>query len=127
MGGVYPIVFGEIANIAKTAASIFAMSDERMKDNVEPVGELYDGQPIYRYNMKGSPQTQLGLMAQDVERNGHSDAVAGLGGVKMVDYKRATDVAAGLAGRNHAYRGGYQYGNEKSSRYRPWCHNPFRE
>jgi hypothetical protein len=85
-------------------------SDERMKDNVEPVGELYDGQPIYRYNMKGSPQTQLGLMAQDVERNGHSDAVAGLGGVKMVDYKRATDVAAGLAGRNHTYRGGYQAG-----------------
>lgn len=102
---------GDIANIAKTAASIFAMSDERMKDNVEPVGELYDGQPIYRYNMKGSPQTQLGLMAQDVERNGHSDAVAGLGGVKMVDYKRATDVAAGLAGRNHAYRGGYQEGD----------------
>ena len=101
---------GDIANIAKTAASIFAMSDERMKDNIEAVGELYDGQPIYRYNMKGSPQTQLGLMAQDVERNGHSDAVAGLGGVKMVDYKRATDVAAGLAGRNHAYRGGYQEG-----------------
>jgi hypothetical protein len=101
---------GDIASIAKTAASIFAMSDERMKDNIEAVGELYDGQPIYRYNMKGSPQTQLGLMAQDVERNGHSDAVAGLGGVKMVDYKRATDVAAGLAGRNHAYRGGYQAG-----------------
>jgi hypothetical protein len=97
---------GDIANIAKTAASIFAMSDERMKDNVEPVGELYDGQPIYRYNMKGSPQTQLGLMAQDVERNGHSDAVAGLGGVKMVDYKRATDVAAGLAGRHNYQEGG---------------------
>lgn len=101
----------ELLDMAKVAASIFAMSDERMKDNVEAVGELYDGQPIYRYNMKGSPKTQLGLMAQDVERNGHSDAVAGLGGIKMVDYKRATDVAAGLAGRNHAYRGGYQEGD----------------
>jgi hypothetical protein len=100
---------GDIANIAKTAASIFAMSDERMKDNIEAVGELYDGQPIYRYNMKGSPQTQLGLMAQDVERNGHSDAVAGLGGVKMVDYKRATDVAAGLAGRQGLADGGVPY------------------
>ena len=104
------------SGLAAGGAELLAMlpllfSDERMKDNIEAVGELYDGQPIYRYNMKGSPKTQLGLMAQDVERNGHSDAVAGLGGVKMVDYKRATDVAAGLAGRNHAYRGGYQEGD----------------
>jgi hypothetical protein len=96
---------GDIASLAKTAASIFAMSDARMKDNIEQVGELYDGQPIYRYNMKGSPKTQIGLMAQDLEHNGHGDAVAGLGGVKMVDYKRATDVAAGLAPRR-----GYQSG-----------------
>jgi hypothetical protein len=41
------------------------------------------------------------------ERSGHrlGDAVAGLGGVKMVDYKRATDVAAGLVPRQ-----GYQDG-----------------
>lgn len=88
----------KIASIAKVAM-MFAPSDARMKDNIEPVGELYDGQPIYRYNMKGSPKTQLGLMAQDLEHNGHGDAVAGLGGLKMVDYKRATDVAAGLAPR----------------------------
>jgi len=96
---------GDIVNLAKTAASIYAMSDARMKDNIEQVGELYDGQPIYRYNMKGSPKTQIGLMAQDLEHNGHQDAVAGLGGLKMVDYKRATDVAAGLAPRR-----GYQSG-----------------
>jgi hypothetical protein len=77
-----------------------------MKENAEPVCVLYDGQQIYRYNMKGSPKTQLGLMAQDVERDGHGDAVAGLGGVKMVDYKRATDVAAGLAGRQGLADGG---------------------
>jgi len=81
-------------------------SDERMKDNIEQVGELYDGQPVYRYNMKGSPKTQIGLMAQDLERSGHSDAVAGLGGLKMVDYKRATDVAAGLAPRRGFQDGG---------------------
>lgn len=97
---------GDIVNLAKTAASIYALSDARMKDNVEQVGELYDGQPVYRYNMKGSPKTQLGLMAQDLERNGHSDAVAGLGGLKMVDYKRATDVAAGLAPRQGYEDGG---------------------
>lgn len=89
----------KLLDLGMKAAAIFAMSDARMKDNIEPVGELYDGQPIYRYNMKGSPKTQLGLMAQDLEHNGHGDAVAGLGGIKMVDYKRATDVAAGLAPR----------------------------
>ena len=100
----------DIANLAKIGATIFSMSDARMKDNIEPVGELYDGQPIYRYNMKGSPKTQLGLMAQDLEHNGHGDAVAGLGGLKMVDYKRATDVAAGLAPRQ-----GYQSGGSPAN------------
>lgn len=103
------------SSLAAGGAELLALlpalfSDERMKDNVERVGELYDGQPIYRYNMKGSNKTQIGLMAQDVERNGHRDAVAGLGGLKMVDYKRATDVAAGLAPREGMYRGGYQDG-----------------
>ena len=91
---------------ALPALMAFLPSDERMKDNVEQVGELYDGQPVYRYNMKGSPRTQLGLVAQDVERSGHGDAVAGLGGIKMVDYKRATDVAAGLAPRQGMQAGG---------------------
>jgi hypothetical protein len=99
-------IMGDILGLAKTAASIYAASDARMKDNIEQVGELYDGQPVYRYNMKGSSKTQLGLMAQDLEHNGHGDAVAGLGGVKMVDYKRATDVAAGLAPREGFQRGG---------------------
>lgn len=102
-------VAGDVAKLATAAAALFALSDARMKDNIEPVGELYDGQPVYRYNMKGSPKTQLGLMAQDLEHNGHGDAVAGLGGVKMVDYKRATDVAAGLAPRQ-----GYQAGGTPS-------------
>lgn len=95
----------QLLDLGMKAAQIYMASDARLKDNIEPVGELYDGQPIYRYNMKGSPKTQLGLMAQDLEHNGHGDAVAGLGGIKMVDYKRATDVAAGLAPRR-----GYQAG-----------------
>lgn len=109
--GIGALGSGLAAGGAELLALLPALfSDERMKDNVERVGELYDGQPIYRYNMKGSNKTQIGLMAQDVERNGHRDAVAGLGGLKMVDYKRATDVAAGLAPREGMYRGGYQDG-----------------
>jgi hypothetical protein len=73
-------------------------SDERMKDDVEPVGELYDGQPVYRYRYKGDPRHQIGLLAQDVEQH-TPDAVAQFGPhhMKAVDYRRATDRAAGFA------------------------------
>lgn len=68
-------------------------SDERMKENITPVGETFDGQTIYRYNYKGEPGTQIGLIAQEVEGR-HPDAVGLAGGMKTVDYGRATDEAA---------------------------------
>ncbi|MCV9940900.1 cell wall hydrolase [Boseaceae bacterium BT-24-1] len=68
-------------------------SDERLKDDIEQIGETFDGQPIYRYRFKGSPKTEIGLMAQDVE-DVHPEAVGDFGGIKMVDYERATDDAA---------------------------------
>ena len=68
-------------------------SDERLKENVEPVGELNDGQTIYRYNYKGDPRTQIGLIAQEVERS-HPEAVGESEGYRTVDYGRATDEAA---------------------------------
>lgn len=67
-------------------------SDKRLKENVEKVGETNDGQPIYRYNYKGDPRTQIGLMAQDVEKE-HPEAVGLAGGYKTVDYKKATQDA----------------------------------
>jgi hypothetical protein len=76
------------------------MSDERMKHNKEQVGELYDGQPVYRYDF-GDGKTQLGLMAQNVERR-HPEAVAEHRGLKFVDYFQATNDAA--------HRKGYQAG-----------------
>lgn len=77
-------------------------SDERLKENIERVGETDDGQPIYRYNYKGDHRTQIGLLAQDVERS-HPDAVGESHGYKTVDYEKATDDAA-RSGR--AYGGG---------------------
>lgn len=70
-------------------------SDERIKDDKEEVGKLADGTPIYRYSYKGDPtgKTQIGVMAQDIEDD-NPDAVAEIGGIKMVDYAKATDKAA---------------------------------
>jgi Chaperone of endosialidase len=71
------------------------LSDRRAKDEVEPVGELYDGQTVYRYRYKGDPRHQIGLIAQEVEEN-EPDAILNFGGLKGVNYKTATDYAARL-------------------------------
>ena len=77
------------AGLIGAALSGGKLSDERIKDNIKPIGSTFDGQPIYKYNLKGSPQTEIGLMAQDVERR-DPGAVGSFGGIKSVDYDRAT-------------------------------------
>jgi hypothetical protein len=64
-------------------------SDERIKDDIEPIGMLYDETPVYSFKYKGDETPRIGLMAQDVERR-VPEAVREFGGVKMVDYGRAT-------------------------------------
>lgn len=94
-------IWNALGGAAKLGTSLFGMfSDERLKEDVEPVGVLFDGQVVHRYRYKGDPRTQIGLIAQDVE---HSvpDAVRdsdipGLRGFKMVDYHTATNRAAEL-------------------------------
>jgi hypothetical protein len=70
------------------ALSIF--SDERMKEDVEKVGELNNDLPVYKYRYKGEPTTQIGLMAQDVEEKNPAAVSTHPSGMKMVDYGRAT-------------------------------------
>ena len=77
------------------------ISDREAKENVQPIGKTNDGQNIYRFNYKGDPRTQIGLMAQEVEKE-HPDAVGRSGKYKTVDYKRATEDAA----RDERYHGG---------------------
>lgn len=79
-------------------------SDERLKDDAEQIGETFDGQPIYRYKYKGDDRTQIGLMAQNVEKR-HPEAVGLAAGYKTVDYEKATDEAASH-GRSRHYAGG---------------------
>ena len=77
-------------------------SDERLKEDIKPIGKTFDGQPIYSYKMKGDPRTQIGLLAQEVEGR-HPEAVGLARGYKTVDYDKATEHAAH---RGHFYRGG---------------------
>lgn len=87
-------VSGSMSGLGSLATSIF--SDERLKEDIEHVGELNDGQPVYKYRYIGSPAFQIGLMAQDVEKL-HPEAVTEVGGYKAVDYRKATRFTGDLS------------------------------
>jgi hypothetical protein len=72
-------------------------SDRSMKEKIEEVGELHDGQKVYRFNMKGSKTPQIGLIAQEVAEHEPS-AVHRIGDKLAVNYKTATEQAAQRAG-----------------------------
>jgi len=78
-------------------------SDERLKTDIERIGETYDGQKIIKFRYKGEKgPKQIGLVAQDVEKH-HPEAVGESHGYKTVDYDAATRDAAK---RGHFYEGG---------------------
>lgn len=73
--------------LAAMAASMF--SDERMKEDIERIGEMDDGTPIYTYKYKGDNKTQMGVMAHEARKK-HPEAVAKdpLTNMLMVNYSR---------------------------------------
>jgi hypothetical protein len=77
--------------------TLLAGSDRRIKKNIQQVGTMFDGTPIYRFQYIGSMQWQIGVMAQDIEEFEPS-AVHEIGGVKYVDYGKATERAASHGG-----------------------------
>ena len=83
--------WSQALGLGATALGAF-LSDERVKENIEKVGELNDGQAVYRYNYKGDPRVQIGLLAQEVEESA-PEAVDDIGGVKVVNYEKATEGA----------------------------------
>ena len=85
-----------------TAQPMPFFSDERLKEDIEPIGKTFDGQKIVKFRYKNEPGTRIGLIAQDVEKH-HPDAVGLAGGYRTVDYDKATDAAAK---RGHFRKGG---------------------
>lgn len=95
---------------AALAALPSLFSDERLKEEIQPIGKTFDGQEIVRFKYKGEPETRIGLIAQDVEKK-HPEAVGLAGGFKTVDYRKATDDAA--------HRRGYQAGGSPEQGQNP--------
>ena len=73
----------------------FMPSDIELKHDIEQVGTLFDGQPVYGYFYKGNPTYTIGLIAQEVEKR-TPEAVIELNGFKAVDYRLATKEARAL-------------------------------
>jgi hypothetical protein len=111
-----PSVASQVIGGIGAAANLASLSDERVKENIQPIGKLADGQIIYRYNFKGDPKTQIGLIAQEVEQT-NPDAIADLGGLKGVDYAKATDDAAAGAAEGGLGRAGFAEGGVP---FAPW-------
>lgn len=82
---------------ALSKAPFLAMlSDRRMKENIERVGALDDGLPVYAFNYKGDDTPRIGLMAQDVEKEIPEAVRSIVGDMKVVDMRRATARAAAM-------------------------------
>jgi hypothetical protein len=84
----------QFAKIAGGIGSLlkFSPSDMRLKEDIAPVGALFDGTPVYGYRYKGAGAYHIGLMAQDVEKR-TPGAVIEINGHKAVDYRVATEAS----------------------------------
>lgn len=68
---------------------LFSLSDERAKTDKEKIGETEDGMGIYSFKYKGSPKTEIGLMAQEVSRKRPGAVRKGRNGLMHVNYEEA--------------------------------------
>jgi len=85
--------FSKIAGgVSNLLGSFPKWSDRRLKEDIAPVGTLFDGTPVYGYRYKGAPAYHIGLMAQDVEKSS-PHAVIEINGYKAVDYRAATEAS----------------------------------
>lgn len=87
-GGLMGGLFGLAGSLGGAAIKAGAFSDARVKENIERVGTLDNGLPVYAYNYVWGGPRHIGVMAQDVEGL-HPEAVFEVGGIKAVDYGRA--------------------------------------
>ncbi len=82
----YQGMMGGLFGLGKAALGGWGMSDRRVKEDIKKVGELDDGTNLYRFKYKGGGLMNLGVMAQEVEKD-YPDLVAETSdGVKAVNY-----------------------------------------
>jgi hypothetical protein len=63
-------LFGGLGQLASGLGGLglFGKSDENLKTDIRRIGETANGLGIYSYRFKGSPRTEIGLIAQEVQK-----------------------------------------------------------
>ncbi|MDH4991299.1 tail fiber domain-containing protein [Aquamicrobium lusatiense] len=77
---------GMMGGLFGLGTALIGLSDRRAKENIRRVGYTDGGMPIYRFNYKGSKNTVMGVMAQDVEKTQPDAVINHPSGLKLVDY-----------------------------------------
>lgn len=65
-------------------------SDARIKENLRPVGQLFNGLTVYAFNFPGEAVTRIGLVAQEVQQVVPEAVSQSDEGLLMVDYDLAS-------------------------------------
>jgi hypothetical protein len=80
-------MLGGIGQLAGSLfGAVFPMSDERLKEDLEQIGFIYPGLPVYVYRYIGGVTKRLGVLAQDVLK-ARPSAVGWIGDYMWVRYK----------------------------------------
>ena len=82
---------GGLFGLASTGVGL--LSDRRAKTDIKPVGKLDNGLTVYSYRYKGEQATQIGLIADEVERAIPHAVTEGSDGYKRVRYDIAVEMA----------------------------------
>lgn len=88
---------GALDAIGSIAGSAIKASDERLKENIDEVGEIM-GLPIKTFQYKGDPRKFIGVVAQDVEEIVPEAVVEMDSGFKAVDYEKLLPKGLNLLG-----------------------------
>ncbi|MDR0485369.1 MAG: tail fiber domain-containing protein [Elusimicrobiota bacterium] len=79
-----------LSNLMNPTAALSSLSDERAKENIEPVGRLNNGLTVYKFNFIGQEETHIGLIAQEVLEVMPEAVYENEDGLLEVDYDLAT-------------------------------------
>lgn len=86
LGGIGGLFSG---GATSAMSGIMSLSDERAKDDKQKIGETKDGLGIYSFKYKGSPKTEIGLMAQEVKKKKPKAVAKRPDGLFAVNYEEA--------------------------------------
>ena len=90
LGGTTTSTTPSSSNGAATAAGLMVslmalLSDRRYKRDIERVGQLDNGLPVYKFKYLHDDETHIGVMADEVKAT-HPTAVTTVNGVDYVNY-----------------------------------------